>query len=101
LFHFLLAIQGLGQFQEFRFDDDSIDEECAYGAFTLDGRFVFVTEKQFGNANQEFRGFRFELGRKRKESNDSGAGYSFKPNINKHSEKLSKTLKSKLEEVKH
>ena len=35
----------------------NIDEECDYGAFNLQGRFVFINEVQFKTVRKEFKGF--------------------------------------------
>ena len=44
LFSFLLACQGLFTFEEVKKPDINIDEECDYGAFNLQGRFIFIND---------------------------------------------------------
>jgi hypothetical protein len=44
LFNFLLALQGLFSFDDIKKPDVNIDEECDYGAFNLQGRFLFINE---------------------------------------------------------
>ena len=58
LFTFLLACQNLHTFEEVKKPDLNIDEECDYGAFNLQGRFVFINEDQFKLVKKEFKGFK-------------------------------------------
>lgn len=57
LFNFLLACQCIYTFEEVKRPDINIDEECDYGAFNLQGRFVFINEAQFKLVKREFKGF--------------------------------------------
>ena len=53
----MIAIQGLYTFTEIKKPDINIDEECDYGAFTIQGRFVFINEEQYNLVKKEFKGF--------------------------------------------
>lgn len=58
LFNFVLAIQdGICHFEDMQRPDLNIEEECDFGGFTSQGRFVFFTQRQFDLVKQEFRGF--------------------------------------------
>ncbi|CDW80323.1 UNKNOWN [Stylonychia lemnae] len=60
-FTFLLACQGLFTFEEIKKPDLNIDEECDYGAFNLQGRFIFINEGQYKLVRKEFKGFQSNL----------------------------------------
>ncbi len=56
LFHLLLVIQtDLCTFEEVKKPDANIDEECDYGGFTNQGRFVFFQERQYDLVRTEFK----------------------------------------------
>jgi hypothetical protein len=56
LFHLLLVIQNdLCTFEEVKKPDANIDEECDYGGFTNQGRFVFFQERQYDLVRSEFK----------------------------------------------
>lgn len=58
LFNFLMVIQDeLCIFEEIQRPDINIEEECDFGGFTTQGKFVFFTQKQFDMAKAEFKGF--------------------------------------------
>jgi hypothetical protein len=42
-------------FEEVKKPDANIDEECDYGGFTNQGRFVFFQERQFDLVRNEFK----------------------------------------------
>lgn len=58
LFNFLLVVQdNIALFEEVQKPDVNIEEECDFGGFTTQGRFVFFLPRQFEMVRQEFREF--------------------------------------------
>ena len=59
LFNFLLVIQdNVAHFEEIQKPDANIEEECDFGGFTTQGRFVFFLPKQFEMVKLEFKDFK-------------------------------------------